>query len=119
MDKTTTMSWVTTSTCENRNKAMTNNLDHWEVPNHIGVIKEDPRPCDIFDFMGDNGTPCQQTRFMPGKEIRNIENRNVHDFYMDAYQDYGSRKRKIVKSTKKWNASTNRPKEFKLSLIHI
>ena len=50
MDTTTTMSWVTASTCENRNKTMTNNLEHWEVPNHIGVIKEDPGPCDVFDL---------------------------------------------------------------------
>ena len=52
---------------------------------------------------------------MPGKEIRNIEDRNVHDFYMDACQDYGSRKRKIVKTARKWNAPTNKPKEFKFS----
>ena len=71
MDTTTTMSWVTDWTCENRNKMMANIFEHWEVPNHIGMIKEDPGPCDVFDFMGDIGTPYQQTRFMPGKEIRN------------------------------------------------
>ena len=75
---------------------MTNNLEHWGVPNHIGVIKEDPGPCNVFDFMGDIGTPYQQTRLMPGKEIRNIEDWNAQDLYMDAYQDYGSMKRKIV-----------------------
>ena len=113
MDTTTTMSWVTDWTCENRNKTVANNREHWEVSNHIRVIREDPVPCDVFDFMGDSGTPCQQTRFMRGKEIRNIEDRNVNDFYMDAYQDYDSRKSKIVKPTRKWNASTNKPKEFK------
>ena len=73
---------------------MTNNCEHWEVPNHISVMREDPGPCDIFDFMGDIVTPYQQTWFMPGEIIRNIEDRNAHDFYMD--EDYGSRKRKIV-----------------------
>ena len=38
-----------------------------------------------------------------------------HDVYMDAYQDYVPRKRKIVKPARKWKAPTNKPKEFKFS----
>ena len=69
-DTTTTVSWVTASTYENINKTITNNLEHWKVPNivlmentrtetstdregnekkaHIGVMKEYLEPCDVF-----------------------------------------------------------------------
>ena len=94
---------------------MTNTLGHWEVPNHIGVIKEDLGLCDDFDFMGDVNGSRKQTRPTPGEEIRHVEDRNVQELYMDAYQDYGSMKRKIVKPARKWIASTNKPKEFKFS----
>ena len=83
---------------------------------HIGVIKEDLEPSDVFDFMEDEiGAPHQQTRFITGKEIRNIEDRKCHDVYMDAYQDCVPRKRKIVKPAMKWKAPTNKLKEFKFS----
>ena len=52
MDTTTTMSWVIYSTCENRNKTMANSSDHWEVPNHIGVIREGPGPCAVLILWG-------------------------------------------------------------------
>ena len=52
---------------------------------------------------------------MTGKEIRNTEDRKVHDVYMDAYQDYVPRKWKIVKPARKWEAPTNKPKEFRFS----
>ena len=138
VDTTTTMSCVTVSTYENRNKTITNNLEHWKVPSivrikntrtetstdreenekkaHISVIKEDLGPCGVFDFMGDEiGTPYQQTHFMTGKEIRNKEDRKVHDIYMDAYQGYVPRKRKFVKPARKRKAPINKPKQFKFS----
>ena len=33
VDTATTVSCVTVSTCENRNKTVTNSLEHWKVPN--------------------------------------------------------------------------------------
>ena len=73
---------------------------------HIGVIKEDIELCDVFDFMGGEiGTPYQQTRFMMGKKSRDIEDRKVHDVYMDAYQDYVPMKRKIVKAAKEMEST--------------
>ena len=138
VDTTTTVSCVTASTRENINNTMTNNLEHWKVPTivrmenvrtetstdrgenekkgHMGVTKEDLEPCDVFDFEGDEiGTPYQQTYFTTGKEIRNIEGRKAHDTYMDGYQDYAPRKRKIAKAARKWKAPTNKPKDFKFS----
>ena len=50
-----------------------------------------------------------------GKEIRNIEGHEAHDTYMDGYQNYVPRKRKITKAARKWKAPTNKPKEFKFS----
>ena len=35
VDLATTVSWVTASTCENRNKTITNNLEQWKVPNIV------------------------------------------------------------------------------------
>ena len=32
VDATTTVLWVTASTCENINNTITNNLEHWKVP---------------------------------------------------------------------------------------
>ena len=63
--------------------------------------------------MGEVGGPRKQTRSKPGEEIRHVEDQNVQRLYMEAYQDYGSMKRKIVKPARKWSASTNKPKEFK------
>lgn len=94
---------------------MTNTLGHWGVLNHIGVIKEDLGPCEVLDFMGDIGVSRKQTLPKPGEETRHIEDRNVQGLYMDAYQDYSSMKRKIVKPARKWSASKNKPKEFKFS----
>ena len=58
---------------ENTNaETITNRLEN-EKTVHIGVIKEDLEPCDVFMFMGDDvGPPYQQTRFMTGREIRDI-----------------------------------------------
>ena len=94
---------------------MTNTLGHWVVPNHIGVIKEDLRPCEVFDFMGDVGVSRKQTRPKPRVEIGHVEGHNLQGLYMDAYQDYGSIKWKIVKPAGKWRASMNKFKEFKSS----
>ena len=67
-----------------------------EGKGYMGVIQEDPEPVNIFDFMGDQiGTPHQQTYFTTGKEIRNTEGRKAHDTYMDGYQDYVPRRRKM------------------------
>ena len=138
VDTTTTVSGVTASTCENVNSTITNNLEHWKVPTivqmenvrtktstdreekgekgYMGVIKEDLEPCVCFDFMGDEiSTPDQQTYFTTGNETRNIEGRKAHGTYMDGYQDYVPRKRKIAKAARKWKAPTNKPKEFKFS----
>ena len=82
----------------------------------MGVIKKDLEPGDVFDFMGDEiGTLHQQTYFITGKEIRNIEGRKAHDTYMDGYQDNVPMKRKFSKAVRKWKAPTNKPKEFKFS----
>ena len=103
------MLWVTASTCKNRNKTITNRLEHWKVPNivrmentrtetitnrlesekteHIGAIKEGFKPCDDFEFMGDDevGIPYQQTGSMTGKDIRDIRDSRVHDIYVNGY----------------------------------
>ena len=94
---------------------MTNTLGHLGVPNHIGVIKEDLRPCEVFDFMGDVGVSRKQTRPKPRIETKHVEDQNVQGLYMDAYQDYGSMKRKIVKLAGKWSAFMIKSKEFKPS----
>ena len=85
------------------------------VPNQIGVIREDLGPYEGFDFMSEDGGSREQTRPKPGAAIRHIEDQNLQGPYIAAYQDYGSMKRKIVKSARKWCASTNKPKKFKLS----
>ena len=100
-DTTTTMLWLTASTCENRNKTRTNTLGHWVVPNHIGVIKKDLGPCEVFDFMGDVSVSRKQTLPKPGEETRHIEDRSVQGLYMDTHQDYSSMKRKIFKPARK------------------
>ena len=85
------------------------------IPNQIGVIRDDLGPCVGFDFMGEDGGSRGQTRPKLGAAIRHVEYQNVQGQYMDAYQDYGSMKRKTVKAAKKWCAPTNKPKEFKFS----
>ena len=47
---------------------MTDTLGHWEVPNYIGVIREDLGPCEVFNFMGDVGVSRKQTRPKPGEK---------------------------------------------------
>ena len=137
-DTITTMSCGTTLTFENSNSTITNDLEYWKEPTIVknenvgtgtstdrekneengdmGVIKED-LPFEGFDFMGDEiDTLPQQIWFTTRKEIRNIEARKGHDIYMDGYQDYVLRKRRIAKVARKWKAPTNKPKEFKFSV---
>ena len=117
------MSCGTTLTFENSNSTITNDLEYWKEPTIVqnenvgtrtstnrekneengdmGVIKED-LPFEGFDFMGDEiDTLPQQIWFTTRKEIRNIEVRKGHDIYMDGYQDYGLRKRRIAKVARK------------------
>ena len=35
IDTATAVSWLTASTCENRDKTLTNKLEHWKVPNIV------------------------------------------------------------------------------------
>lgn len=119
---------MTASTCENRNKIITNRLEDWKVSSiarmentrtetianrlenektaNIGAIKEDLELCDVFMFMGDDvGISYHQTRFMTGKDIRDMGDNRVHNVYMNSY--YVPSKRKIVKPVMKWKAPTN------------
>ena len=98
-------------------KTITNWLKNKKTA-HIAVIKRKILShVTFFYFVEDEiGTQYQQTRFMTGKEIRNIEDRSVHDVYLDTYQDYVPRKQKIVNAAMKWKAPTNTPKEFKFSV---
>ena len=131
VDTTTTVLCITASTCENINSTITNNPEHWKVPAIVRIenvrtatstdcdendkkgcmgvikIKEDLEPDDVFDFVGGEiSTPHQQPYYTTGKEIRNIEGREAHDTYMDGYQNYVRRKRKIAKATRRWKAPT-------------
>ena len=63
---TTTMSWSTTSTWDNTH-------EEWRVPNQIGVIRDDLRPHEGFDFMGEDGISREQTRPKPGAATKHVK----------------------------------------------
>ena len=65
--------------------------------------------------MGEDNGSRKQTRPEPGATIRHTEDQKGQGLYMDAYQDYSSLRRKIVKSARKWSATINKPKKFRLS----
>ena len=114
-DTTTTMAGLTTSTGGNRNGRILKPGEEWRVPSQIVVIRDDLGPQEGFNFMGEDVISCEQTRPKLGTAIRHVEGQYALGHYMDAYQDYSSMKRKIVKPSKKWCAPTNKPKELKFS----
>ena len=71
------------------------------MPNQIGVIKDELGPQESFDFMGDDGSSREQTRSELGTATRLLEDQYALWHYMDAYQDYNSVKRRIVKPSTK------------------
>ena len=114
-DTTTTMTGLTTSTGGNRDGRILKSWEERRVPNQIGVIRDYLGPQEGFDFMGEDGSSRVQTRPKLGTAIRQTEDQYALGHYMDAYQDYSSMKRKIVKPSKKWCAPNNKPKELKFS----
>ena len=93
----------------------TNSPAQWEVPDQIGVIKEDLGMGAVFDFMGEDDESCRRTWSEPGATIMQVEDQMGQGVCMDACQDYSSVRRKIVKPAKKWRTATNKPTEVRPS----
>ena len=106
---------MTTSTRDHGNMKTTNSPAQWKVPDQIGVIKEDSGLSAGFDFMGEDYEACKPPRPEPRATIMHVEGQMGQGVYMDAYQDYSSVRRKIVKAAKKWRTATDKPKEVKPS----
>ena len=77
------MSWLTTSTRDHGNMKTTNSPAHWEVPDQIGVIKEDLGLGAVFDFMGEDNQACKQSRPEPGATIMQVEDQIGQGVYME------------------------------------
>ena len=87
----------------------------WEIPDQIGITKEDPGLFNVFNFSGEDKEKCKQPEQEPRTTFLQAEDQMLHEIYMDASQDYSSVRRKIVKPPTKWRTNTIKAKKVRPS----
>ena len=112
---TMTRTCSTTST-EDYYNMKTNKLPtQWRIPDQIGITREDLGLVSVFNFVGEDKEEGKQPRQELGTTLMQAEDQMLQGVYMDAFQDYSSGRRKIVKPSKRWRTNAVKAKKFRPS----